>query len=296
VSFQGCLKEVKQGLHGCDATNERSESALGGKTYPLQKIGHIGIANAAAVSDAKTNDYFCQFSAGEMKLMFHPIDPKMCECCLMMAIEDAPVTTSTNRDNLGKQQEAKRKKEEMIEKKSLDKAQEDLVEASYYWEMYNSDICWKGKLRIVGIMLGQLKLELAKLKALKEKIRVHVIGLGWKQFAITWSHIGATRSVQELATHLKLTIREEKKLRPPKDPAMEMPKHLELPILGTATQQLMESNTTAWIDEEKFRKEVEESSIFSLMQPLYCPELDELINKRIDVLYSFMLGSGEKVL
>jgi hypothetical protein len=30
------------------------------------------------------------------------------------------------------------------------------------------------------------------------------------------------------------------------------------------------------------------------MQPLYCPELDELINKRIDVLYSFVLGSGEK--
>jgi hypothetical protein len=32
------------------------------------------------------------------------------------------------------------------------------------------------------------------------------------------------------------------------------------------------------------------------MQPLYCPELDELMNKRIDVLYSFLLGSGEKVL
>ena len=32
------------------------------------------------------------------------------------------------------------------------------------------------------------------------------------------------------------------------------------------------------------------------MQPLNCPELDELMNKRTDVLYSFMLGSGEKVL
>ena len=39
-----------------------------------------------------------------------------------------------------------------------------------------------------------------------------------------------------------------------------------------------------------------EGSIFSVMQPLYCPELDELINKRIDVPYSFVLGSGEKVL
>jgi len=75
--------------------------------------------------------------------------------------------------------------------------------------------------------------------------------------------------------------------------------------LGTATQQLMESNTTARIDEEEFRKEAEElrrqretrgdGSISSVMQPLYCPELDELINKRIDVLYSFLLGSGETV-
>ncbi len=37
-------------------------------------------------------------------------------------------------------------------------------------------------------------------------------------------------------------------------------------------------------------------SILSVMQPLYCPELDELMDKRIDVLYSFQLDSGEKAL
>ncbi len=52
---------------------------------------------------------------------------------MTVAIEDAPVTISTKRDDLNKQREAKRKKEEMIEKKNLDKAKEDLVEASYYW-------------------------------------------------------------------------------------------------------------------------------------------------------------------
>ena len=36
------------------------------------------------------------------------------------------------------------------------------------------------------------------------------------------------------------------------------------------------------------------AAFFSVMQPLYCLELDELINKRIDVLYSFHLNSGEK--
>ena len=104
----------------------------------------------------------------------------------------------------------------------------------------------------------------------------------------------------------KMIIREEKKLMPPKDPALVMPKRCKLPTLGTATTQLMESEASAMIDEDQFRKEANElqkqkeargeGSIFSVMQPLYCPELNELINKRIDVLYSFVLGSGEKVL
>jgi hypothetical protein len=68
----------------------------------------------------------------------------------------------------------------------------------------------------------------------------------------------------------------------------------------------MESEASAVIGEEQFRREANElrkqreargeGSIFSVMQPLYCPELDELINNRIDVLYSFVLGLGDKVL
>ena len=104
--------------------------------------------------------------------------------------------------------------------------------------------------------------------------------------------------------HLKMIIREERKLTPPSDPALEMPMRAVLPILGTATQQLLESNDTAKIDEKEFRERVAElriqreargeGSIFSVMQPLYCPELDELMDKRIDVLYSFQLDLGEK--
>ncbi len=95
------------------------------------------------MSDAKTNGYFSQLStSGNMtKGMFHQFKQRMCECLLTVAIEDAPVTISINRDDLDKQREAKRKKEEMIEKKSLEKAKGGLVEASYYWEMYHSDVC-----------------------------------------------------------------------------------------------------------------------------------------------------------
>jgi hypothetical protein len=242
-SFQGCPKEVKEGLSGRDATNDRSESALGGTTHQLQKYGRIGIANAAAVSNVKTNGYFRRFSVNgnKTKGMFHQFYPKMRECLLMVAIEDAPATLSTNRDDLDKQQEAKSKKEKMIEKKSLDKAKEDLIELS-----------------IVTKMLGRLKSVFAQTEALKGNTRMCVIGLGWKQFTITWSSKGAKRSVSELAGHLRMIIREEKKLTPPKDPALVMPKHCKLPTLGTATKQLMESEASAVIDEDQFRKEANE--------------------------------------
>ncbi len=50
----------------------------------------------------------------------------------------------------------------MIEKKSLGKAEEALVEASYYWDMYFLDVCWKGKQSIAKTMLERLQLESAK--------------------------------------------------------------------------------------------------------------------------------------
>jgi hypothetical protein len=70
----------------------------------------------------------------------------------------------------------------------------------------------------------------------------------------------AKRPVSELAAHLRMiiVIREEKKLTPPKDPALVMPKLCKLPTLGTATKQLMESEANAVIDENQFRKEANE--------------------------------------
>jgi hypothetical protein len=134
----------------------------------------------------------------------------------MMAIEDAPVSTRANRDALDKQQEAKRKKEEMIERKNLQKTQEGLVELSYYWEICNSDVCWKGNPNIVQKMLAWLKSDTAKLEAFKENIIMGVVGFGWNKFAISWSYKGIKRSVDELAAHLGKITREEKNLAPPR--------------------------------------------------------------------------------
>ena len=102
--------------------------------------------------DTKTNGYFhgftCQSSKTKTKGMFHQFERRLHECLLTVGIEDASQTISINREELDKQREAKRNKEEMIKKKSLGKAEEALVEALYYWDMYFLDVCWKGKQRI----------------------------------------------------------------------------------------------------------------------------------------------------
>jgi hypothetical protein len=79
ISYQGCPTDVKENLKGQAATNDRSESALGGTTHQLQKYSRIGLTNAAAMSNAKTNGYFRQVSKNGNTTtgMFHQFDPKM---------------------------------------------------------------------------------------------------------------------------------------------------------------------------------------------------------------------------
>jgi hypothetical protein len=82
------------------------------------------------------------------------------------------LSQSTERSWTNKEKLVKRKKEAMIEKKSLEKAEETLIEASYYWDMYFVDVCRKGKQSIITNMLARFKSEWAKLEAIKENIQM----------------------------------------------------------------------------------------------------------------------------
>ncbi len=63
--------------------------------------------------------------------MLHQFERRLHECLSTVGIEDAPQTVSINREELDKQRETERKKEEMIKKKNLGKAEEALVKALY---------------------------------------------------------------------------------------------------------------------------------------------------------------------
>ena len=123
-SWSGCSEEAKTKLKGREATNDRSESALGGATYQIQQFGRIGIPNAAAVSDMKRNRYFDRFTKkgkGE-KGMFHQFDRMLRDCLLTVAIEDRPETIKIDCKALARQRECKRVKEGILREKGLSKA------------------------------------------------------------------------------------------------------------------------------------------------------------------------------
>ena len=66
-SWKGCPDTVKRATLGLEATNDYSESTLGGTTHELTKFGRIGQHNAAAVNDNRRNKYWARSGMGKSK-------------------------------------------------------------------------------------------------------------------------------------------------------------------------------------------------------------------------------------
>ena len=125
----------------------------------------------------------------------------------------------------------------------MDKATESYIDTIYYREMYKSVVWWK-TISEVKRELKKLKSKTAKLNALKENIRMRVIGLGWKDFATPWSKNGEKFTALYLTSHLEKIIICEGRNKIPTKPPVELPKRKELPILGTKTQVLTNLDST----------------------------------------------------
>ena len=114
------------------------------------------------------------------------------------------------RVQLQKQRAEKHRKEELLREHGVNKASEAFIDSLYYYEMYCSLACWK-TVTMVDRELRMLKSKTAKLNVLKENIRMRVLGLGWKDLSIPWSKQGNILTVNQLTTHLKSIILQQKK-------------------------------------------------------------------------------------
>ena len=178
----------------------------------------------------------------------------------------------------------------------------------YLISMYDSDACLKDDPKNVRKLLKKLKSKKAKLDALKTNILIPVKGFGWEWCHHAWSKNGRVYTMNEMAKHVEMIIREEKKrkLKIPTKPKPNVPKRKKTGFLGTPVDEVAELDKKYIADEGKFekkasgiqlRKEVTgESSIYSRMQPFDRPEVETLLNRRIDYLFTFDEGTKDEQL
>ena len=223
-----------------------------------------------------------------------------------MALEHFPLSINADQLLLSKQRDAKRKKEKIAHELGMKNVTEQYIDSLYYNDKYGSSACWM-KVSDVDKELKKLKSKSAKLWALKENIRIRVIGLGWNEFSHPWSKNGIEYSPNELAEHLKKIIKAEKRRVIPRGPPTLVPQRKNLPSLGEQTMDVKTMNVTSQeknIDFDRIARTLRikresrgQGDRYAELQPTSLPKVDHsLLGSRLDVCFEFKLDEGGKEL
>ena len=225
--------------------------------------------------------------------IFHSLSKEIKESLLIVAREDAPSQRLIDQTSLSKQRAHKRRKEELLLEHNMNKASEKYIDALYYHEMFHSVACWKTK-KDVNSQLKRLKSKTAKMSALKENIRMRVIGLGWKDLATPWSKNGVEFTSNELMNHLKLIIEQERTRIIPSKFQPDISKRKDLPQLGTRIMNIQDFDINRQSNTQSFEKNAmnvrnEREALgfgdrYTEMQPTSRPNIDiHLLGKRLEI-------------
>ena len=156
-SWKYCTPEVKEHLLVCYATNDISESDLGGIIQQIQEYGNINKVKATTVSDTKYNIYLkcitpskCKQGNGRRGL-FCLFSKEIRDCIVLAAMECAPAANKFNNEVLKRQHECRHQTQCILEEKALEYTTEDTVDTIYYYRIYGLPVYWKGDPSIVDV-------------------------------------------------------------------------------------------------------------------------------------------------
>ena len=185
------------------ATNNTAESPFAGLTHLMECFGRILGINAAATSQARINGDFRRENVDGNKNngMYHVLPTKLKQSLLTMAINDALTVRRNEGIAIEKQRRHKQNKHDLLKKMKLMKAQQLYINALTYIEMYHSPVEWKTKPEALEVF-SKLTSKTAKLEAIKNQIRIRVLGFGWTDLHISWSKDSIHKSPEQLLTHL----------------------------------------------------------------------------------------------
>ena len=194
--------------HGCHATNDQSESTLGGTNRGIELGGMINIPWATAQSDVSRNGFWSRpittkrgkkNNVREAKGTFHQFCDEIQDCLIDVGVEDSHEQDTRNDQELGDQQRSKRDKEKIMEEKGLKKAQKKLINAIYCYQMHFTSACVKDDPKFVTKIVKELSSDAVRHRFLCRNIEIRTIGFGGEfqdKYEITWSQNGKMGSVK----------------------------------------------------------------------------------------------------
>ena len=92
----------------------------------------------------------------------------------------------------------------------------------------------------------------SKIPDLKDNIRMRVIGLVWEDLSTHWSNNGKAFTLEEIASHLKMIVSNQRSRFIPTNPSVLLPALKMLLQLGTQAQDDISVDTARIETSDKF--------------------------------------------
>ena len=235
-SWGETTEEEHEACLGRMATNDSAESPFAGLTQQMQQFGRVLGIHASAVSHAKfSGDFNLDFKDTSNDGRYFKLPQEMKQSLLTYALSISPTVRREEKVALEIQREAKKEKQKILLEKQMLACKKEYADALTYIEMAHSPRFWSTKTMARDHFKSLTSLT-ARLDAVKEQIRIRVLGFGWKDLHHPWSRDGKAFTPQQLLDHLVAVILpEESKRGIPDKPEMNLPSLKNLPQLGQKT-------------------------------------------------------------
>lgn len=141
-----------------------------------------------------------------------------------------------DRNMLRIQREEKLRRQALVKKNKLEKAEKSYIESLMWHDRYQH-LAWKS-VREVTTKLNKINGKTKKVKELKFQMNMHTKGHTFNSFPVYFSKNGVSLEVNELAALLKRIVQELPRLNITV-PEFAVPKSSTLPVIGQLTKEVV---------------------------------------------------------
>ena len=290
------------------ATNDMAESPFAGLTQQIQQFGRLLGIHASGIGQARINGDLKRLLDGCDPMLkeglYHCLPIKMRQSLMAYALGAAPTVRANEEKALNKQRQHKQNKQAMLKRHKLLGCQQAYANALTYIEMFHSPAGWQTK-AIALAEFEKLTSKSSKLDAVKDQIRIRVLGFGWDDLHHAWSTKGVDRTPEDLLLYLTdVIIPEQTERGIPNKPKITLPSRGDKrATLGTMARDIVlldknhKANETVFVAEATaMQDKLETDGIIDRhekLQPRTQPIINEgYVGTQIEQIWEFLEDDG----